>query len=182
MGPRFIHDFADVRLPPLALVDEPVDLPALLARLVAPAFDQTVDLDAEPWPVESGPVLRRDDGWVYPVQWPAGRGGLVPAVEADLGLYPTTEAGSHLELLGTYTPWPGPPVPSRFARSAHLRTVQGVRRLVLALAEGLATDPIAVGPVRSGRPGPGDAASADAPSTAPGVDDPSSSTGSGGNL
>jgi hypothetical protein len=149
----FIHDFAEVQLSLGALGNELSDLPELLSRLVGPAFDQTMTSGSAPWPVSYGPPRRRDDGWVYPVWWPGGRGGLVPAVDADLGFFPSSDGTCHLEIMGTYTPSQRR-LPADRTRRAHLQTVMGVRRLVQSLAAGLGdADPIPVGPARF-EPGP----------------------------
>jgi hypothetical protein len=146
----FLHDFAEVPNSFDAVSAALAKLPELLSELVGPAFDLSIGDWSAPWPVSYGIPRRRDDGLVYPVWWPEGRGGLVPAVEADLGFFPSDGHTCHVELMGTYAV--DGDLPAALGRRAHHQTVMGIRRLLGNLASELARPIIPSGPVRRSAP------------------------------
>lgn len=150
----FLHDFAEVQSSFDAVSDALAALPELLSELIGPAFDLSVADRSGPWPVSYGVPRPRDDGWVYPVWWPGGRGGLVPAVEADLGFFPRDAYSCHVELMGTYAR--GVELTPVQGRRAHQETVLGIRRLLQRLADELGRPAIPSGPVpATNHAGPG---------------------------
>jgi hypothetical protein len=142
----FLHDFAEVPNSFDTVSSLLVELPALLSQLVGPAFDLSISEQAAPWSISYGEPRPRDDGWVYPVWWPEGRGGLVPAVQADLGFFPRDGHSCHLELMGTYSL--AASVTPAHDRRIHHEVVMGARRLLESLAVRLARPAIPTGPVR----------------------------------
>jgi hypothetical protein len=144
----FLHDFAEVPSSFDGISTALAELPELLSNLIGPAFDLSVSERASPWPVSYGVPRRRDDGWVYPVWWPEGRGGLIPAIEADLGFFPRDNHTCHVELMGTYTGTIAGELSAAHGRRAHYQTVMGVRRLLEGLATRLSRPPIPGGPAQ----------------------------------
>jgi len=146
----FIHDFAEVAVPFDVLEQLIADLPAMLSAMVGPSFDITMIGSTDEWPVLCGIAHKRDDGVVRSVVWDGGRSGLIPAVEADIGIFPGGGYTSHIEIMGTYSTGLDS-LSSRRSRTVHYRAVMGVRRLLRALAAHFGPDPIPVQPVHVDR-------------------------------
>jgi len=146
----FIHDFAEVAVPFDVLEGLVADLPRILSALVGQSFDLTMVGASYEWPVLCGPIYQRADGVVRSVTWEAGRSGLIPAIDADIGVFPGGGSTSHIEIMGTYRA-PADLISPEVSRAVHYRAVMGVRRLLQAVAHQLGPDPIPVQSVRLAR-------------------------------